>query len=328
MNDESLKPVDVKGSNLEEAINNGLAQLGLSRNEVIIEIIEEGGGGFLGMGAKEALVRLIPLRAPSPPVKQVTAAPVREEEIEAPVWKAAPTPASVEKIEDEDIREETSFSITAEPEQFDDEDEYDESDELEQFDDDEEYKENDETEDNEVDVEDVDVSDRYDPDIDFKREADIARATLKELLDQMDVQAEIAAYPSATSRKGDNTDVPWVLNIQGQDLGILIGRRGETLNALQYVTRLIVSRELQQRTSFMVDVEGYKTRREETLRSLAQRMASRAKSQGRTMALEPMPPNERRIIHLALRGDRSVKTESVGTGDRRKVTIIPNNGQN
>jgi spoIIIJ-associated protein len=104
---------------------------------------------------------------------------------------------------------------------------------------------------------------------------------------------------------------------------MLIGRRGETLAALQYITRLIASRELQRRANIVIDVEGYKTRREEMLRRLATRMAEQAVQLGRTVALEPMPPYERRIVHLALRDNPQVRTESTGEGEHRKVTIIP-----
>ena len=105
----------------------------------------------------------------------------------------------------------------------------------------------------------------------------------------------------------------------------MIGRRGETLNALQYITRLIVSRELQRRVNIVLDVEGYKLRREASLQRLARNMADQARKLGRVMSLEPMPPNERRIIHITLRDDQTVRTESVGMGNRRKVTIIPEN---
>jgi spoIIIJ-associated protein len=94
---------------------------------------------------------------------------------------------------------------------------------------------------------------------------------------------------------------------------------------LQYVTRLITSRELQRRANLIVDVGGYKLRRARMLRGLAQRMADQAVERGRTVALEPMPPHERRIIHLTLRERADVSTRSVGEGSGRKVTIIPNN---
>jgi spoIIIJ-associated protein len=169
----------------------------------------------------------------------------------------------------------------------------------------------------------ISADDRAPADPTSEAEAQVARETLQELLEQMNIRASIQMHRSKPAPGEAEEDLPWVLDISGRDLGVLIGRRGETLNALQYVARLIASRELQKRANFVVDVEGYKSRRENTLRSLARRMAARAREQGRTVTLEPMPPNERRIIHLTLRGDNTVTTESVGTGENRKVTIIP-----
>jgi spoIIIJ-associated protein len=95
------------------------------------------------------------------------------------------------------------------------------------------------------------------------------------------------------------------------------------LQSLQYITRLIVSREVQHWVNLVVDVEKYKLRREKSLRQLAQRMAERVALGGQLVALEPMPPNERRIIHMTLRDHPIVTTRSIGKGDRRKVTIVP-----
>jgi spoIIIJ-associated protein len=103
----------------------------------------------------------------------------------------------------------------------------------------------------------------------------------------------------------------------------LIGRKGETLAALQRIVRLIVGSRFARWVHLVVDVDGYKQRREESLRRLAGRMAEEAVRSGRTVVLEPMPPYERRIVHLALREDVDVRTQSVGTGNRRRVTIIP-----
>ncbi len=152
-------------------------------------------------------------------------------------------------------------------------------------------------------------------------EARSASETLQELLTRMDIRASVQAYyvdPADESEVG-----PLVLQVTGKDLGTLIGRRGETLAALQYVTRLIVSRDLQRRTNLVVDVEHYKARREKRLHSLALRMAKQAAQNGRTVSLEPMPAYERRIIHLSLRGRSDVYTQSVGEGEARKVTIVP-----
>jgi spoIIIJ-associated protein len=145
--------------------------------------------------------------------------------------------------------------------------------------------------------------------------------TLDELLERMGVDAKVLA------RWGEptGTEAPRnvLVDLHGTDLSILIGHRGETLAALQYITRLIVGKELQHPLPIVLDVEGYRARREKQLRQLAQRMAQQAIERGRTMTLEPMPANERRIIHVELRDHAQVTTESIGEGDHRKVTIIP-----
>jgi spoIIIJ-associated protein len=115
-----------------------------------------------------------------------------------------------------------------------------------------------------------------------------------------------------------------VLDIEGEeDLGLLIGRRGSTLAALQYLVNVMVTRKTQSRVLVTIDAEHYHRRREETLRNLAHRMADRVRHSRRPVTLEPMPAAERRIIHLALADDQSVTTGSVGRGDERKVVIRP-----
>ncbi len=149
----------------------------------------------------------------------------------------------------------------------------------------------------------------------------VARSTLQELLGQMRVRARVAARWAEPA--GDGEERPLILNVQGDDLGMLIGHKGETLSALQYLARVIIAKRMGKAVNIVVDVENYRTRREEQLRRLARRIADQAVQQGRTLSLEPMPPNERRIIHLALRDRPDVTTESVGEGRARKVTIIP-----
>ncbi len=114
----------------------------------------------------------------------------------------------------------------------------------------------------------------------------------------------------------------WV-DVRGSDLSILIGPRAETLNALQYISGLIVSKEIGRTIPLVVDVEGFRARRMEQLRQLARRMADQAIKTGRRQVLEPMPASERRIIHMELRNHPQVSTESIGEEPRRKVTIIP-----
>jgi spoIIIJ-associated protein len=147
---------------------------------------------------------------------------------------------------------------------------------------------------------------------------ELAAAALRDLLRQMGIEARVLLrepYEGKTS--------PLVLDVEGDDLGILIGRQGETLRDLQYITRLIVSRKAQRWVNVFVDVGGYKRRREGVLTELAQRMADRAIAEQRAIPLEPMPPHERRIVHLALADHELVTTESSGEGQRRKVVIFP-----
>ncbi|HIE38126.1 MAG TPA: single-stranded DNA-binding protein [Anaerolineae bacterium] len=224
------------GENVEEAIAAGLAALGLIREQVEIEILDEGSRGALGIGARPARVRLSPIPAPAP---QPTGPPTPE----------PPTPP-------------------AEP----------------------------------------------DP-------TEVARGVLAELLERMGFAAGIHTHQAEPAP--DEEEGPLVLDVRGPGVDALIGRRGETLAALQRIVRLIVGRRMAERVNLVVDVDGFKQRRERNLRRLATRMAERAAQSGQTVALEPMSAYERRIVHLALRDRTDVRTESVGTGYRRRVTIIP-----
>jgi len=151
----------------------------------------------------------------------------------------------------------------------------------------------------------------------------IAHGIVTELLEKMKVSADVNAY------YGEPDDVrslrPIHVDIQGNDLSILIGRKAETLEALQFITKLIAGKELERSIPISVDVEGYRKRRERQIRQLAVKMAEQVSKTGRSQSLEPMPPNERRIVHIELRNDPLVYTESTGDGTRRKVVIHPKN---
>jgi spoIIIJ-associated protein len=227
---------------VEEAIEKGLAELGLSRDQVEVKVLDEGGRGLLGFGSRQARVRLTIIDDADDSTEAATPA-------QASVSRQAPSdPESQEAIE-------------------------------------------------------------------------IARATVIELLERMGVNAEVTAYVGESD--DDRYDPPIIVDVQGRDLSFLIGRRAETLNALQFITRLIVGKELGRGAHIVVDVAGYRGRREMSLRQLARRMARQAIKSGRVQKLEPMPPNERRIVHLELRDHPHVTTQSEGEDPRRKVTIIP-----
>jgi spoIIIJ-associated protein len=147
-----------------------------------------------------------------------------------------------------------------------------------------------------------------------------AKQTLERMLDLMHIEATVTVRAPETPGDGAGRTKA-VLDINGEDLGVLIGRRGTTMASLQYLLNLMVSRKLGDAGPFHVDVEGYRRRREVWLRDLAFRMAERVRATGRSITLEPMPANERRIVHMALAMDPTVGTASVGEGEGRKVAI-------
>lgn len=160
------------------------------------------------------------------------------------------------------------------------------------------------------------------PETDEQSAGQVGQEVLSEILRLMNVRASVEIL-LGHELADEGEPPPIVLNITGEDLGILIGRRGDTLRSLQYLVRLMVSHRLKHWTNLVVDVENYVIRRRRTLESLAQRVAGEVARSGRTQALEPMSPYERRVIHVTLRKHPEVTTQSVGEGERRKVTIIP-----
>jgi len=115
----------------------------------------------------------------------------------------------------------------------------------------------------------------------------------------------------------------WKVNFEGRDVRLLIGRRGETLNSLQLLTSLAINKRLDNKVRLVMDAEGYRERREETLRKLAVRLTERVRRTMREVVLEPMTPNERRVIHVALQDNPWVTTSSTGDDPYRKVVISP-----
>ncbi len=148
-----------------------------------------------------------------------------------------------------------------------------------------------------------------------------AQDIVQSLLDAMGIEANVDARPPEAQAAQDGF-VAYV-DITGADLGLLIGRRGESLSALQFVTNLMLGKRMHRYTKVQVDIEGYRIRREQSLRTLAHRMAARAAETGMPVALEAMPANERRIVHLTLQSSTSVQTQSEGEGEHRRVVISP-----
>ena len=151
--------------------------------------------------------------------------------------------------------------------------------------------------------------------------ADIMKVT-SEILDKLIAGMGVDVVVNLQQAHNEDLDGP-VFEIEGDDSGLLIGRRGETLRALQFLVKFIASRKLESRANILVDVEGYQARRYDSLANLAHRVAQRVASSGRSITLEPMPPNERRAVHIALADHPGVTTESTGMGDGRQVIVQP-----
>lgn len=259
------REIEVRGADVEKAIELGLQKLGVSRSDVIIDVIDEGSRGLLGIGSREAVVRLVSLSAQEPAPKPK---PVAQTAVPTPKQQAKPAPKKTETA----VAAKSNGS--------------------------------------EVEVQEADPE-----------EKEVAMTVMATLLEKMQVEAELTA---SISEPDDLTGRRvHVLDIEGDDLGVLIGPRGETLNAVQYLARLMVGNQMQKRASFVVDVEGYRKRRQQALARLAERMAKKVISRRRPVSLEPMPPHERRIIHMTLRDNDDVYTQSSGEGKRRKVRILP-----
>lgn len=154
----------------------------------------------------------------------------------------------------------------------------------------------------------------------------LARRILEDLLERMDIHAYVTAVTSQVPGQKGDTEETVTLHVEGADeeaMGLMIGRRGETLRSLQFLLNLLVSRRVQRWPQLVVDVGNYRQRRQESLEGLARRMADRVRQSGRPVSLEPMAAYERRIVHLALRDDASIYTESMGEGENRKIVIYP-----
>ena len=236
--------LEVIAPSVEDAVEQGLTQLGMQRDAVDVEILDSGSHGFLGIGGRQVRVRLTVKGAESG-----AANPDSSSSKQRPSQK----PISPPEFKEDEL-------------------------------------------------------------IEFTQE------TVENLVALMKVEARVSAH---FGEQGENGETPVLVDIRGDDLSILIGRRSETLNALQYIAGLIVSKQAGHYVQLVVDVEGYRNRRERQLRQLARRMAEQAIRSRRKQVLEPMSASDRRIVHLELRTNPEVDTLSVGEEPNRKVTILP-----
>ncbi|MDP9316264.1 MAG: KH domain-containing protein, partial [Chloroflexota bacterium] len=152
------------------------------------------------------------------------------------------------------------------------------------------------------------------------------RRILEGILDRMDVEAYVSVQHSTSTGPEGETQHSIMLYVEGLDeetVGIMIGRRGETLRSLQFLLNTLVNRHVGRWPQIVIDVGNYRQRRQESLEGLARRVAEQVRATGRPQALDPMQAYDRRIVHMALREDPTVYTESTGEGETRKITVYP-----
>lgn len=218
-----MEVIEISAATVEEAIEKAEAQLGLPRDRFEVEVISEGRSGVLGVGSRQASIRVTPITPP-------------------------------EKARPEAVEQDVVMVVTE---------------------------------------------------------------VVDELLELLGVRGTVEVL---------SDEIPLALDIKGDDLGILIGRRGQTLASLEYITKLIVAGRLKVWLPLEVDVAGYKQHRRDSLQRLALYVAEQVKSRRRAITMEPMPPDERRIVHITLADNPDVTTHSIGEGESRKVVIVPRQG--
>jgi spoIIIJ-associated protein len=278
--------LEVIAPTVEQALAQGLAQLGLPATAVSVEVLDSGNKGLFGLGGRQVRVRLTvndpnapaaPARpgprapaAATPPARRPAAGGRNAGQAQSSPRRATRAPSPVPNATRPEPQPKSAPPMEMS----------------------------------------LDGHDAI---------LDTSEAIISKLLFHMGLEAQVSAH---YGEPHDNRR-PIMVDVRGGDLGILIGRHGETLDSFQYIAALMVGKETGQFVHLVVDVEGHRDRRERQLRQLAQRMAEQVLKTGRKLTLEPMRPAERRIIHLELRDHPAVTTESVGEEPHRKVTIIP-----
>ena len=262
------KSLEFTGKDQDAAVAAALEQLGLSREEISVEVLEFAKPGFLGIGGTPAKIK-VTFEAPDEPVVETPAPVVKEPAVEqkAPVEKEAPAAPAAEEDEETDIPFTQTFEVDAN-------------------------------------------DDRAARIVDF----------LTGLLERM----EVKAVPQVSVDAEGN----YLVELVGEDLGAVIGRRGETLDAIQQLTGYAVNKGESKRVRVRIDAEGYRSKREESLARMAGRVADKVIRFRRNMTLEPMNAYERHVIHTALQGRADITTYSIGTEPGRRVVVAYEPGAN
>ncbi len=291
MNERHRQSVTVSAKTVDDAIVEAERELGVSRDALDITVITEGSKGFLGMRAENARILAMVIGGATATAEEPRAA-VSAPAVETPASNGAPRATGVPArpmVSDEEGAE-GAVGGTFEDE-YDDEGPRDRSDG------------------------DGESHDQVEPGRRAQQHQETAAAAqeiLETLLNGMDIRARVSVRTVSD---------PIVLDVETDNGGLLIGRRGETLSALQYLVNVLIGKRTRRWTKVVIDVEHWRDRREDTLRALALRQADRVRQQGRPLALDPMPANERRIVHMALQDQRDIETHSEGEEPNRRLVI-------
>ncbi len=286
--------IDVTGKTEEEAIQNALAQLGMDRDDVSVEILERAKSGFLGMGAKPARVRVT--YGPDEAPMEEVAVPVKPAVVEKPEKKEEPKPQpKPQQPRQPKPQQQPRQPRQPKPQQP-------------------RREERVERVEKPIAAPAVDLPECTDDN------AVRITAFLTGLLEHMDSPAAVKVYEEEKGR--------YKVILEGQKLGALIGRRGETLDAIQQLTNYAVNSGNEKRIRVHVDAENYRARREASLESLAMKVAAKVKKYRRSVTLEAMNAYERHVIHAALQDVKGVTTYSVGTEPNRRVVVAYDRGEN
>jgi spoIIIJ-associated protein len=270
--------LEIIAPTVEEAIQQGLDQLGLTADAVSVEVLDSGSKGLFGLGGRQVRVRLSVTPPPMP---------------DLPASKPDPKPAPAKKAESKPKAKEPKPRAEKKPA--------------------------------EPKAEPKPAAPKPAPQRPLNVEHDAVLNTAEEvvskLIHHMGLTAQVSAHYDEANGGDEHRTIQ--VDVRGDDLSSLIGRHAETLSAFQHVASLIVGKQTQQWVQVIVDVEGYRARREKQIRQLANRMADQVTKTGRKVTMEPMPSSERRVVHIELRGHPAVKTESTGEEPYRKVVIVP-----
>ena len=292
---------------IEEALEKALNEMMLTRDDIEYEVLVQPSKGILGFGKKDAVVRvkkkvIEELKHIVNDIKEERKAAVQEIVKEEPVAVKEPEPAPVEEMIPEVVEEKSEEPVeVTEVNEVSEEEALQE--EMEPV-----YEETAKDEEPAVSA----------PKADKKEAFAHAEVKGKEFLSGIFKEMKLDVTIDAKEKNGY-----LVFDLKGKNLGILIGRRGDTLDSLQFLLNLVINEKNGAKVKGIIDIENYRAKREDTLIGLSYKLAAKARKTGQKVVLEPMNPQERRIIHMALQNDRRVSTYSEGEEPYRKVVIVP-----